>query len=263
MKRLLVTGAGGQLGQALQSAAKEYNGLECVFLSKDNLDITDAKAVEAVFTKHEVDFCINTAAYTHVDKAEEEKDRAFALNATAVQQLGEVCLTHNVWLVHLSTDYVFDGALDRPYTPTDIPNPLNVYGASKLTGEQALQKLGAAYSIVRTSWLYSSFGVNFFTKIKAQLKAGKSVSVTADQWGCPTRAEDLAKHLLTGISQENLPKGISHFCGPEVMTWLDLAQKRFPKETIAERPTSPQAATRPKRVVLQTTKPPTNTLAKK
>jgi len=250
MKRVLVTGAGGQLGQALQAASKEYNGLECVFLSKDDLDITDAKAVEAVFTKHRVDVCINTAAYTQVDKAEEEKDKAFALNATAVQHLGEVCLTHNVWLVHLSTDYVFDGALDRPYTPADTPNPLNVYGASKLAGEQALQKLGDAYSIVRTSWLHSTFGLNFYTKIQAQLKGGKSVSVTAGQWGCPTRAEDLAKHLLNGISQEDLPKGISHFCGSEVMTWLDLAQKRFPKETIAERPASPQTATRPKRVVL-------------
>lgn len=250
MKRVLVTGAGGQLGQALQAASKEYNGLECVFLNKDDLDITDAKAVEAVFTKHRVDVCINTAAYTQVDKAEEEKDKAFALNATAVQHLGEVCLTHNVWLVHLSTDYVFDGALDRPYTPADTPNPLNVYGASKLAGEQALQKLGDAYSIVRTSWLHSTFGLNFYTKIQAQLKGGKSVSVTAGQWGCPTRAEDLAKHLLNGISQEDLPKGISHFCGSEVMTWLDLAQKRFPKETIAERPASPQTATRPKRVVL-------------
>jgi len=250
MKRLLVTGANGQLGQALEAAAKEYNGLECLFLSKDDLDITDAKAVEALFAKHDVDVCINTAAYTHVDKAEEEKDRAFALNATAVQQLGEVCLTHNVWLVHLSTDYVFDGALGRPYTPIDAPNPLNVYGASKLAGEQALQKLEGACSIVRTSWLHSPFGINFYTKIKAQLNAGKSVSVTADQWGCPTRAEDLAKHLLTGISQKTLPKGISHFCGPEIMTWLDLARKRFPMETIAERPTSPQAAARPKRVVL-------------
>jgi dTDP-4-dehydrorhamnose reductase len=256
MKRVLVTGAGGQLGQALQAVAKEYNGLECVFLSKDDLDITDAKAVEAVFAKQGFDVCINTAAYTQVDRAEEEKDRAFALNATAVQHLGEICKTKNVWLVHLSTDYVFDGALDRPYTPNDVPNPLNVYGQGKRAGEEALQKLGGAYSIVRTSWLHSPFGINFYTKIQAQLTQGKSVSVTADQWGCPTRAEDLAKHLLNGISQENLPKGVSHFCGPEVMTWLDLARKQFPKETIAERPASPQAATRPKRVVLRTTKPP-------
>ena len=256
MKRVLVTGASGQLGQALQAVAKDYKNLDCVFLSKDDLDITDAKAVETLFAKHGVDVCINTAAYTQVDQAEEEKDKAFALNATAVQKLGEVCLRHHIWLVHISTDYVFDGALDRPYTPNDVPKPLSVYGASKLAGEQALQKLGGAYSIVRTSWLHSPFGLNFYTKIKAQLTQGKSVSVTADQWGCPTRAEDLAKHLLTGISQEDLPKDISHFCGPEVMTWLDLARKRFPMEAIAERPTSPQIATRPKRVVLQATNPP-------
>jgi dTDP-4-dehydrorhamnose reductase len=256
MKRVLVTGAGGQLGQALQAAAKDYKNLDCVFLSKDDLDITKAKAVEALFAKREVDVCINAAAYTQVDQAEEEKDKALALNATAVQHLGEVCLRHHIWLVHISTDYVFDGALDRPYTPNDVPNPLNVYGASKLAGEQALQKLGGAYSIVRTSWLHSPFGLNFYTKIQAQLSAGKSVSVTGDQWGCPTCAEDLAKHLLTGVSQETLPKGISHFCGPEVMTWLDLARKRFPEEPIAERPASPQKATRPKRVVLQATNPP-------
>ena len=256
MKRVMVTGANGQLGQALQAVAKDYKNLDCVFLGKDDLDITDAKAVEALFAKHDVDVCINTAAYTQVDQAEEEKDKAFALNATAVQHLGEVCLRHHIWLVHISTDYVFDGALDRPYTPNDMPNPLNVYGASKLAGEQALQKLGGACSIVRTSWLHSPFGLNFFTKIKAQLTQGKSVSVTADQWGCPTRAEDLAKHLLTSIYEEDLLKGISHFCGPEVMTWLDLARKRFPMEAIAERPASPQMAARPKRVVLQATNPP-------
>ena len=251
MKRLLVTGAGGQLGQALQSAAKEYNGLECVFLSKDDLDITDAKAVEAVFTKHEVDFCINTAAYTHVDKAEEEKDRAFALNATAVQHLGEVCLTHNVWLVHLSTDYVFDGALDRPYTPTDTPKPLNVYGASKLAGEQAIQAVGGTCSIVRTSWLYSQYGNNFYTKLLAQLDAGKTLRVTADQNGCPTRAEDLAAHLLTGIANQQLLKGISHFCGSEVMTWLDLARRLFPNQKVLGWSGANSPTIRPKKVVLK------------
>ena len=171
MTRVLVTGASGQLGQALQAVAKDYKNLDCVFLRKNDLDITDAKAVETLFAKNDVDVCINTAAYTHVDKAEEEKDKAFALNATAVQQLGEVCLRHHIWLVHISTDYVFDGALDRPYTPNDPPNPVNFYGASKLAGEQALQKLGGAYSIVRTSWLHSAFGLNFYTKIKAQLNA--------------------------------------------------------------------------------------------
>ncbi len=119
MKRVLVTGAGGQLGQALQAVAKEYNGLECVFLIKDDLDITDAKAVEAVLAKHDVDVCINTAAYTHVDKAEEEKDKTFALTPRRCKHLAKICLRHHIWLVHVSTDYVFDGTLDRPYTKTN------------------------------------------------------------------------------------------------------------------------------------------------
>ena len=255
MKGVLVTGANGQLGLALQDAIKDSN-LNLVFLDKNTLDITDTEAINEVFATQSFDVCINAAAYTHVDGAEANKELAYTINATAVEALAKVCKQHRCWFIHISTDYVFDGTLDRPYTPSDTPNPLNVYGASKLAGEQALQKLGGAYSMVRTSWLHSPFGLNFYTKIKAQLTQGKTVSVTADQWGCPTRAEDLAKHLLTGISQETLPKGVSHFCGPEVMTWLDLARKRFPMETIAERPTSPEVAHRPKRVVLQATNPP-------
>jgi dTDP-4-dehydrorhamnose reductase len=262
MKRVLVTGANGQLGLALQGAAKDFP-FDLVFLDKNTLDITDAQAVKEVFASQSFDVCINAAAYTDVDGAETNKEFAYAINATAVETLAKACKRHGCWLVHISTDYVFDGTLDRPYTPSDAPNPLNVYGASKLAGEQAIALVGGTYSIVRTSWLYSQYGNNFYTKIQAQLTQGKSVSVTADQWGCPTRSEDLAKHLLTGISQENLPKSISHFCGPEVMTWLDLARKRFPMETIAERPTSPHTTARPKRVVLHTTNQPTNILAKR
>jgi dTDP-4-dehydrorhamnose reductase len=250
MTRVLVTGANGQLGLALQAAQNAYPTLDIVFVGKKELDITDPNALQTYFTKHRFEVCINTAAYSDVDAAEKDKDAAFAINATAVETLAKVCKQHGCWLIHISTDYVFDGTLDRPYTPEDTPNPLNVYGASKLAGERAIKAVGGAYSIVRTSWLYSQYGNNFYTKLQAQLDAGKTLRVTADQKGCPTPAEDLAAHLLKGISNQQLAKGISHYCGNEIMTWLDLARQCFPEAEIAERPTATTPTKRPRRVIL-------------
>ena len=137
MKRVLVTGANGQLGLALQEAAKESK-LEIVFMDKNSLDITNAKAIKEVFASQSFAICINAAAYTHVDGAEGNKALAYAINATAAETLAKACKKHGCWLLHISTDYVFDGTLDRPYTTADTPNPVNVYGASKLAGEQAV-----------------------------------------------------------------------------------------------------------------------------
>ena len=250
MKRVLVTGANGQLGLALQEAAKESN-LEIVFVDKHSLDITNAEAIKEVFDKQSFDVCINAAAYTDVDGAETNKALAYAINATAVENLAKVCKHHGCWLIHISTDYVFDGTLDRPYTPSDTPNPLNVYGASKLAGEQAIQAVGGTCSIVRTSWLYSQYGNNFYTKLQAQLDAKKTLQVTTDQQGCPTRAEDLATHLLTGIANQQLAKGISHYYGSEVMTWLDLARRLFPNQAVLEWGGTNSPTIRPKKVVLK------------
>ena len=146
---------------------------------------------------------------------------------------------------------MFDGTLDRPYTPEDTPNPLNVYGASKLAGEQAIQAVSGTYSIVRTSWLYSRYGNNFYTKLQAQLDAGKTLQVTPDQKGCPTRAEDLAGHLLSGIANQKLSKGILHYCGNVVMTWLDLARRLFPKQKVLKWDGAKSPTIRPKKVVLK------------
>ena len=250
MKRVLVTGANGQLGLALQAAAKDFP-LDLVFLDKNTLDITRAEAVNKVFSNQAFDVCINAAAYTDVDGAVTNKELAFAINATAVETLAKACKQHGCWLVHISTDYVFDGTLDRPYTSTDTPNPLNVYGASKLAGEQAIEAVGGPYSIVRTSWLYSQYGNNFYTKLLAQLDAGKTLRVTADQEGCPTRAEDLTAHLLKGVANQQLVKGISHYCGNEVMTWLDLARQLFPNQEVLKRDGESSPTIRPKKVVLK------------
>ena len=220
-------------------------------MDKSALDITNAEAINEVFATQSFDVCINTAAYTHVDGAEANKELAHAINATAVETLAKVCKQHGCWLIHISTDYVFDGTLDRPYTPSDVPNPLNVYGASKLAGEQAIQAVGGTYSIVRTSWLYSRYGNNFYTKLQAQLDARKTLQVTADQQGCPTRAEDLAGHLLTGVAEANLEKGISHYNGNEVMTWLDLARRLFPNQKVLKWDGANSPTIRPKKVVLK------------
>ena len=250
MKRVLVTGANGQLGLALQGAAKDFP-LDFVFLDKNTLDITNTQAVKEVFASQSFAVCINAAAYTDVDGAETYKAIAYAINATAVETLAKACKQHGCWLVHISTDYVFDGTLDRSYTPSDAPNPLNVYGASKLAGEQAIALVSGTYSIVRTSWLYSQYGNNFYTKLQAQLDAGKTLQVTADQKGCPTRAKDLAAHLLKGITNQQLVKGISHYCGGEVMTWLDLARRLFPKQKVLEWGGANSHTVRPKKVVLK------------
>ena len=250
MRRVLVTGANGQLGLALQGAAKDFP-LDFVFLDKNTLDITNTQAVKEVFASQSFAVCINAAAYTDVDGAETNKAIAYAINATAVETLAKACKQHGCWLVHISTDYVFDGTLDRSYTPSDAPNPLNVYGASKLAGEQAIALVSGTYSIVRTSWLYSQYGNNFYTKLQAQLDAGKTLRVTADQKGCPTRAEDLAGHLLTGISNQQLSKGISHFCGDEIITWLGLAKRLFPNQKVLGWSGENSPTIRPKKVVLK------------
>ena len=250
MKRVLVTGACGQLGLALQGAAKDSN-LEIVFMNKNTLDITHTHEVKKVFAAQSFDVCINSAAYTDVDGAESNKALAFSINETAVETLAKACKQNKCWLIHISTDYVFDGALDRPYTPSDTPNPLNVYGASKLAGEQAIKAVGGNYSIVRTSWLYSHYGNNFYTKLQAQINAGKTLQVTADQQGCPTQAEDLATHLLNGIATQQIPTGVSHYCGNEVTTWLDLAKRLFPKQEVLEWSGANSPNIRPKKVVLK------------
>ena len=250
MKRVLVTGANGQLGLALQEAAKDSN-LEIVFMDKSSLDITNAEAIKEVFTKQSFAVCINAAAYTDVDGAETNKALAYEINAIAVESLAKACKKHGCWLIHISTDYVFDGTLDRPYTPADSTNPLNVYGASKLAGEKTIQAVGGTYSVVRTSWLYSQYGNNFYTKLQAQIDAGKTLQVTADQNGCPTLAEDLAGHLLTGIANQQLAKGISHYCGSEVMTWLDLARRLFPNQEVLEWGSTNSPTIRPEKVVLK------------
>ena len=235
MKTVLVTGANGQLGLAIQAATANFPELKFVFASKAELDVTNEEEIAAFFENNAIDYCINAAAYTNVDKAEEEPQAAYLLNETAPRLLAEVCKKHNVFLVHISTDYVFDGKKETPYTVDDTPNPINVYGASKLAGEKAIAALGGAYCIVRTSWLYSEFGNNFQTKIIDKVKTAPFLEVVSDLYGTPTYAPNLVLFLLNKITKFAFTSNMEHFADGISMSWYDLAKKIVVGQVTIER----------------------------
>ncbi|MDG1722776.1 MAG: dTDP-4-dehydrorhamnose reductase [Flavobacteriaceae bacterium] len=224
MKQVLVTGANGQLGLAIKAATAAYPELSFVFAGKKELDVTSPGQIEVFFKANRFDFCINAAAYTQVDKAEDEPEAAYLLNETAPRLLAEACKKHGVFLIHISTDYVFDGTKGSPYTAEDRPNPINVYGASKLAGEQALAAVGGDYCIVRTSWLYSEYGNNFQTKILAKAKTAPYLEVVSDLYGTPTYAPNLVVFLLNKINDLAFTSNVEHFSGGKTMSWYDLAK---------------------------------------
>lgn len=223
--KVLVTGAKGQLGQVFQKK-KEFIKAEFIFKDSNTLDITDFDIVEKYFQKNHFDYCINCAAYTNVEGAESDQETAFLVNATAAEHLAKVCQKYQVVLIHPSTDYVFAGQKKSAYTENDQTHPINVYGASKLEGERQIQKHLAAHFILRTSWLYSEFGKNFFTFIKGQIEeSAKEVSITTEQKGTPTNANDLADFILWLITQKSKNYGIYHFSNQGSLTWYDFTLK--------------------------------------
>lgn len=230
---VLVTGASGQLGQALQSITDDYQEVAFCFFNSSELDITDLEQCKIIFKKVKPNFCINAAAYTAVDKAEIEPEIAFEVNVTGAKNLAKVCKENNTVLLHISTDFVFDGNASKPYSEDDIPNPTGVYGQTKLDGERAIQEIWEKHFIVRTSWVYSNFGNNF---MKTMLRLGRerdSLSVVNDQIGTPTNAVDLAKCLLTIVkTQHSKPNtqnfyGIYNFSNEGQCSWYDFAKKIF------------------------------------
>ena len=225
MKTVLVTGANGQLGLAIQVATANFPKLQFVFAGKTELDVTNEKHLATFFEDNSLDYCINAAAYTNVDKAEEEPEAAYLLNETAPRLLAEVCKKHSVFFVHISTDYVFDGTKGSAYTTEDTPNPINVYGASKLAGEKAIAAVGGDCCIVRTSWLYSEYGNNFQTKILEKMKAQPFLEVVCDLYGTPTYAPNLVVFLLNKMTKSAFASNMEHFSDGETMSWYDLAKK--------------------------------------
>lgn len=229
---VLVTGSSGQLGQSLQFIAPNYPQIDFVFCDSKTLDITNLENCKAIFSKYNPDFCINAAAYTAVDKAENEPKKAFAINVTGVKNLAEVSKKFDIILLHISTDFVFDGSKTKPYIETDIPNPTGVYGQTKLDGEKAIQEVWEKHFIIRTSWVYSQFGNNFMKTMLRLASERDTISVVNDQIGTPTNAVDLAEVLVKIILTNNRQPttdnfGIYNFSNEGQCSWYDFAKKIF------------------------------------
>lgn len=262
---VLVIGGYGQLGQAIQKTATNTNEITFIFATSQEIDITKKDTIEKAFSTHNPHYCINAAAYTAVDKAESEQEKAFEINVVGVKNIAEICLKHNTILIHISTDFVFDGLKEFPYTEKDIPNPTSVYGMTKRNGELAIETTLKKFYIIRTSWVYSEFGANFMKTMLRIAKERETISVVNDQIGTPTYAVDLAKCLIKIIkTNHNQPTtenyGIYHFSNEGYCSWYDFAKKIFELNqytiNIVAIPTEsyPTPAKRPKYSVLNKTK---------
>ena len=287
---VLVTGANGQLGQAIQSISGKYPEIDFVFCSSSDLDITNLENCQVVFDEFQPHFCINTAAYTAVDKAESESSKAFDINANGPENLAITCKKFNTILIHISTDFVFDAYFsdgiayyDRELrlplksnlglTETDVPFPSGVYGLTKLQGEQAIQANWEKHFIIRTSWVYSQFGNNFMKTMLRLASERDSLSVVADQIGTPTNAVDLAEVLIVIMvssfkfaspvrfhSGQVSSFGIYNFSNEGQCSWYDFANEIFRQKGVSidlkPIPTSayPTPAKRPAYSVLDKTK---------
>jgi dTDP-4-dehydrorhamnose reductase len=225
MKTVLVTGAGGQLGKCIELAAREDENIDWLFLDSAELDLTSTCDLHQVFSSKRIDFCINCAAYTNVEKAESDKERAFLINATAVKNLAEICQKNRTKLFHFSTDYVFDGTGRLPYKEDDATGPINVYGESKLKGEEYIQEICTSYFIFRTSWLYSQFGHNFYKTILKKAKEGAALNITTSQTGTPTNANHLARLVIELIKENNKNYGLYHYSNTGETTWYGFAKE--------------------------------------
>ena len=226
MKNILITGSNGQLGSEIKDRSGKHPQFNFFFTDIEELDLTDRQAVEYFFKQNNIDTCINCAAYTAVDKAEDKRDLALLVNAEAVQILSRVCSQHDAFLIHISTDYVFDGRNYKPYNESDPPSPDSYYGLTKLKGEEAVFAFCNKAVIVRTSWLYSAYGNNF---VKTMIRLGKekeTIGVVVDQIGTPTYAGDLASTLLEIVAKHdgNNINEIYHFSNEGAISWYDFAK---------------------------------------
>lgn len=229
---VLVTGASGQLGQAIQFIAKNHSDINFMFCSSSQLDITNKENCLAVFQKTKPDYCINSAAYTAVDKAELEQEKAELINVFGARNIAESCEEFDTKLIHISTDFVFDGSNSNPYSENQIPNPKGVYGQTKLDGEKAIQQVFSKYYIIRTSWVYSQFGNNFMKTMLRLASERTDISVVNDQIGTPTNAVDLAEAIVQIISNNKQQTiinnyGIYNFSNEGQCSWYDFAKIIF------------------------------------
>lgn len=263
--KILVTGANGQLGNELRRLCKNYPGLEFIFTDVDMLDITNPDAVSVFMEASKPAIVVNCAAYTDVDGAEENVKTVRKINALAPQVLAAACAMQNAFLIHISTDYVFDGNASKPYVEDDNTNPINVYGSSKLEGEEKIKTVFDDYVIIRTSWLYSEYGHNFMRKMVDLGNERDELKVVNDQFGSPTYARDLANTIIDIIiksilnPQAYLP-GVYHYANQGSCSWYEFAQEIFKLQDIQCKliPVSsdefPTKAKRPQYSVLDTSR---------
>lgn len=264
--KVLVTGAGGQVGRAvLRRATAE--GVRAVGCARADLDVTDAAAVRDAMERHRPHVVIHAAAYTAVDRAESEPDAAFAVNRDASAYVAEACAAIAIPLVYLSTDYVFGGTRAGPYTPADAPSPVNVYGASKAAGEAAVRERLDRHLVLRTAWVFSGGAGNFVSTMLRLAGERDRLRVVADQWGHPTGADDVARASLAAArlaARGGAPWGTFHVAGGPLTTWHGLAEAVVaegaalgvvPKVPVEPIPTEayPTPARRPRRVELEVT----------
>ena len=224
MKKVAVLGANGQLGKTIKSISEDEKH-EFSFLSREDIDITDKKILSETFKRFKFDYCINCAAYTNVEGAENNIEDAFLINAEGVRNIAEVCNSNNVKLIHISTDYVFDGKKGKPYTTTDTTNPISQYGKSKLKGELYIQELLKEYYIIRTSWLYSLHGKNFLKTIISKIENNAVLNITTEEEGTPTSCKDLAEFIIHIVEIDTIPSGIYNFSANGSTTWFGFAQE--------------------------------------
>ncbi len=219
--RILVTGAEGQLGRELLHTAPTSH--EVTAYGRAELDITDVDGVESEIARRKPDLIVNTAAFTAVDRAEQESELAFSVNAEGARNVSRAAMAHGARLIHISTDFVFDGARGRPYQPDDPPNPQSAYGASKRRGEEYVsEETGGSALILRTAWLYSRFGSNFVTAVLQRMSDGQPLRIVADQVGTPTWARGLAEAIWRAATVTQL-QGLHHWTDAGVASWYDFA----------------------------------------
>jgi dTDP-4-dehydrorhamnose reductase len=221
--KTLVIGGSGMLGSDVRSAL-EARGHDVWAPSSGELDLTSPESVAEIALRTELNWCVNCAAYTAVDKAESEEQEATELNAIGPGYLARACAMAGIKLLHVSTDFVFDGNSSTPYTEEDTPNPVGVYGRTKLAGEEAIRAALPTALVLRTSWLYGPLGKSFPKTMISAWRAGKALKVVADQVGCPTSTDDLSRVIVDAVEYDLFP-GIYHASGPEAMTWHDFATR--------------------------------------
>lgn len=223
---VLVTGADGQLALCIKKLYKNTNnGITFNFVSKQELDISKPEDISDQLSKNNYKYLINCAAYTKVDEAEDNPEAAFRINANAVDELARACDLYNVVLIQLSTDYVFDGRKTDAYTLEDTPNPINVYGASKLAGEHNIKKRLKAYYIVRASWLYSNYARNFLNTVIRNIELNNDLNIIETQKGCPTSCYELARFIFFIVEEDSLDFGLYHFGTINSTNWYEFARQ--------------------------------------